>query len=138
MQRDPHILVGTSDGGAHLDRDDGAEASSYFLRWWVREWGAFSLEEGVRQLTSVPAAACGLTGRGTLEPGGAADIAIFDPSTIGPGEKYVAHDFPNGAARWVSRPVGVHATIVNGVPVVVDGELDTDGRPGQIVRRGRR
>ncbi|MEY2570727.1 MAG: N-acyl-D-amino-acid deacylase, partial [Acidimicrobiaceae bacterium] len=47
-QADPHMLIGTSDGGAHLDRDDGAEASSYFLRYWVREWGGFTLEEGVR------------------------------------------------------------------------------------------
>ena len=37
-QADPHMIVGTSDGGAHLDRDDGAEAHSYFLQHWVREW----------------------------------------------------------------------------------------------------
>ncbi len=137
-QADPHMVIGTSDGGAHLDRDDGAEASSYFLRYWVREWGGFTLEEGVRQLTAIPAALCGFIDRGLLLPGYAADIMIFDPDTIGPAYKAFVHDFPNGAGRWVSRPDGVYATIVNGVPIVLDGELQTDAsRPGVVVRPNR-
>ena len=63
-QADPHMVVGTSDGGAHLDRDDGAEAHSYFLQHWVREWQGFTLEEGVRQITAIPAALCGIIDRG--------------------------------------------------------------------------
>ena len=110
------MIVGTSDGGAHLDRDDGAEAHTWFLQHWVREWGGFTLEEGVRQITAIPAALCGFTDRGLLLVGYAADIMIFDPDTVGPDQKYLAHDFPNGAARWTSKPQGVHATIVNGVP----------------------
>jgi N-acyl-D-amino-acid deacylase len=133
-QDDPHMVVGTSDGGAHLDRDDGAEASSYFLRYWVREWAGFTIEEGVRQITAIPAALCGLTDRGVLLPGYAADIMIFDPDTISPAHKEFVHDFPNGAGRWASKPDGVHATIVNGVPIVIDGELQTDaGLPGQVL-----
>ena len=39
-----------------------------------------------------------------------------------------------GAARWTSRPKGVQATIVNGVPIVLDGELQADaGLPGQVL-----
>jgi N-acyl-D-aspartate/D-glutamate deacylase len=134
-QADPHMIIGTSDGGAHLDRDDGAEASSYFLRYWVREWKGFTLEEGVRQLTAIPAALCGFIDRGLLLPGYAADIMIFDPQTISPSYKAFVHDFPNGAGRWVSKPEGVHATIVNGVPIVLDGELQPDaGLPGQVVK----
>lgn len=134
-QADPHLLVGTSDGGAHLDRDDGAEAHTWFLQHWVREWGGFTLEEGVRQITAIPAALCGLTDRGLLLVGCAADIMIFDPDTVGPDRKWLAHDFPNGAARWTSRPKGVKATIVNGVPIVLDGELQPDaGLPGQVLR----
>ncbi|MEX2293276.1 MAG: amidohydrolase family protein [Acidimicrobiales bacterium] len=133
-QEDPHMIVGTSDGGAHLDRDDGAEAHSWFLQHWVREWKGFTLEEGVRQITAIPAALCGFTDRGVLLVGNAADIMIFDPDTIGPDQKVLAHDFPNGAPRWTSKPRGMRATIVNGVPIVIDGELQADaGLPGQVL-----
>ena len=138
-QDDPHMIVGTSDGGAHLDRDDGAEAHTWFLRYWVREWQGMTLEEGIRQITAIPAALCGITDRGLVLPGYAADLFIFDPDTVGPGQKEFVHDFPNGAGRWTSRPVGVEATIVNGVPIVVDGELQTDaGLPGQVLKPGVR
>jgi N-acyl-D-aspartate/D-glutamate deacylase len=134
-QADPHMLVGTSDGGAHLDRDDGAEAHSYFLQHWVREWEGFTLEEGVRQITAIPAALCGFIDRGLLLPGYAADIYVFDPDTIGPAHKEFVHDFPNNAGRWTSKPQGAHATIVNGVPIVIDGELQADaGLPGEVLR----
>jgi N-acyl-D-amino-acid deacylase len=133
-QDDPHMIVGTSDGGAHLDRDDGAEAHTWFLEHWVREWKGFTLEEGVRQITAIPAALCGFTDRGLLLVGYAADLMIFDPDTVGPDQKWLAHDFPNGAARWTSRPKGVHATIVNGVPIVLDGELQPGaGLPGHVL-----
>jgi N-acyl-D-aspartate/D-glutamate deacylase len=131
----PHMILGTSDGGAHLGRDDGAEFSSYFLRYWVREWGLWELEEAIRQMTQQPAALIGLSDRGMLLPGYAADIMIFDPDEIGPGRKEFVHDFPNGEGRWSSRPEGVYATIVNGVPIVLDGELvEGCGYPGQVVR----
>ena len=133
----PHMIIGTSDGGAHLGRDDGSEWSSYFFRYWVREWGAWELEEAVRQMTQQPAALLGLTDRGMLIPGYAADIMIFDPDEIGPGSKEFVNDFPNGEGRWCSKPEGVYATIVNGVPIVLDGDLVPDcGLPGQIVRPG--
>ena len=129
------MIIGTSDGGAHLDRDDGAECSSYFLRYWVREWGAWTLEEGIRQLTQWPAALCGFSDRGMVRPGFAADLMVFDPDTIGPAEKEIVHDFPNGEARYVSKPEGMHATIVNGIPIVLDGDLVGDGAlPGQVLR----
>jgi len=134
-QLDPHMIVGTSDGGAHLDRDDGAESSSYFLRHWVREWGAWTLEEGVRQLTQWPAALCGFSDRGMVRPHFAADLMVFDPDEISPDYKEFVRDFPNGEGRYVSKPRGVHATIVNGVPIVLDGELVPDaGHPGQVLR----
>ena len=134
-QLDPHMIVGTSDGGAHLDRDDGSEFSSYFLRYWVREWGAWTLEEGVRQLTQWPAALLGFADRGMVRPFYAADLMVFDPDSVGPDRKEFVHDLPNGEGRFVSRPTGVHGTIVNGVPIVEDGELVQDaGLPGQVLR----
>jgi len=135
----PQMLIGTSDGGAHLGRDDGAEFSSYFLRYWVREWGRFELETAIRDLTAIPAAVLGLTDRGLLLPGLAADIVIFDPETVGPDVKAIGEDRIPGQRRWASRPKGIVATIVNGVPIVLDGQIADEGaRPGQVLRPGLR
>jgi N-acyl-D-aspartate/D-glutamate deacylase len=135
-QRDPRMLVGTSDGGAHLARDDGADWSSWFLRNWVLDREVWSLEEGIRQISAIPAALLGFADRGTLEPGKWADIMLFDPDRIGSGRKEFVHDFPGGAGRFKAYAVGVAATIVNGVAVVLDGE-PTGARPGQVARPGR-
>jgi len=129
----PSMLMGVSDGGAHLDRDDGADWSSFFLRFWVQERGAFTLEEGVRQLTQVPAALAGFAARGALLPGYAADVMLFDPARVGPGTKRIVHDLPGGEGRFVARPQGFVATLVNGVPIVEDGKL-TGALPGQVLR----
>ena len=132
----PSMLMGISDGGAHLDRDDGADWSSHFLRFWVLDRGEWTLEEGIRQLTQVPAALAGLQGRGAILPGMAADLMIFDPAEVGPGTKRVEADLPGGHARFCARPLGFKATLVAGEPIVVDGKL-TDALPGRVLRPGR-
>lgn len=129
----PSMLMGISDGGAHLDRDDGSDWSSYYLRNWVIDQGEWTLEEGIRQLTQVPAAMAGFIDRGMLLPGYAADLMIFDPTTVGPGTKRRVADFPNGQERFSARPRGFVATIVNGEPIVQDGEL-TSALPGHVLR----
>jgi len=131
----PAMLMGVSDGGAHLDRDDGADWSSYFLRFWVLDRKLWTLEEGIRQLTQVPAAMAGLGDRGALLPGFAADVMVFDPETVGPGTKRMVHDLPGGEGRFSARPRGFAATIVNGEPIVLDGKL-CDALPGQLLRPG--
>jgi N-acyl-D-amino-acid deacylase len=131
-QRDPRMVVGTSDGGAHIARDDGADWSSYFLRSWVLDRKVWTLEEGIRQITQVPAALAGLSDRGTITPGLAADIMVFDPDLIGPLRKEFVHDLPGGVGRFKALGQGVVATIVNGQPIVVHDEL-TGRAPGIVV-----
>ncbi|MCB2074934.1 MAG: amidohydrolase family protein [Novosphingobium sp.] len=131
-QVDPRIIIGTSDGGAHLAKDDQADWSSYFLGTWVREKKIWSLEEGVRQITQIPAALLGFSDRGTLRVGGWADIMIFDEDEIGPLRKEFVRDLPGGVGRYKAYGKGVHATIVNGEPIVLEGEL-TGRMPGVIV-----
>ena len=135
-QRHPAMIIGVSDGGAHLDRDDGADWSTAFLSFWVRERRLWSLEEGIRQMTQVPAALLGFEGRGMLLPGYAADAFIFDPDTIGLESKKQIRDFPGGEARYSARPRGIYWTIVNGTPVVRDGQVLTGNLPGHVVRPG--
>jgi N-acyl-D-aspartate/D-glutamate deacylase len=135
-QRDPRMIIGTSDGGAHLARDDGADWSSWFLRHWVLDRGVWSLEEGIRRITQLPASLLGFADRGTIEPGKQADLFIFDPDRIDAGRKEFVRDLPGGAGRFKAGAVGVKATIVNGVPIIVDGR-PTGATPGHVVRPTR-
>jgi N-acyl-D-amino-acid deacylase len=69
-----------------------------------------------------------------LREGLAADIAIFDPSTIGSsnrGEK--RFDLPGGGKRMVMPSRGVEHTIVNGEVIYADGSLQTSGA-GTVLR----
>ena len=132
-QHHPNMILGISDGGAHLDRDDGSEWSSYFLRRWVLDEKLWSLEEGIRQITQIPAALCGIPDRGSIQPGYWGDLMIFDAERIGPGTKTVVADMPGGEQRFSARPVGMVATIVNGVPIVENGEV-TGALPGRVTR----
>jgi N-acyl-D-amino-acid deacylase len=132
-QLDARMIIGVSDGGAHLARDDGADWSSYFLRSWVLDRKVWTLEDGIRQITQVPAALLGLTDRGVIAPGAQADLFVFDPDTIGPWKKEFVHDLPGGVGRFKAWGRGVRATIVNGEPIVVEGVL-TGRLPGQVLR----
>ena len=83
-------------------------------------------------LQTVPASLLGFTDRGTIHAGGWADIMIFDPETIGPWKKEFVHDLPGGVGRFKAWGKGVKATIVNGQPIVLDGQL-TGRLPGAFV-----
>jgi N-acyl-D-amino-acid deacylase len=132
-QLDSRMIIGISDGGAHLARDDGADWSSYFLRSWVLDRGVWSLEDGIRQITQVPASLVGLVDRGAIGVGKWADMMVFDPATIGPWKKDFVRDLPGGVGRFKAWGQGVKATIVNGQPIVLDGQL-TGRLPGHVVR----
>ena len=128
------IFIGLGDGGAHVDMLCDSGYPTYMLGTWVREHQALTLEEAVRRLTSDPADFYGIRDRGRLQVGLAADIAIFDPQTVGStnrGER--RYDLPGGAKRIVMPSRGVRYTIVNGECVFADGSL-TDARPGQVLR----
>ena len=133
VQLHPQMIVGVSDGGAHLDFDDGAEWSTQFLATWWRKERIWRLEEAIRRLTAVPAAILGLTDRGLLQTGRAADIFIFDPERLALGPRRKELDKVTGTPRFRSSVIGVRATIVNGVIVVDDG-VPTGATPGVVVK----
>lgn len=132
--KSPATLVGISDGGAHLQTFAGGDYTSYFLAHWVREKGAFTLEEGVAALSSRVAGFLGLTDRGTIEVGKAADLVVFDPDTVQPLALQTLDDIPGGGTRMTKNAQGIPWVVVNGVPVVADGE-PTDARPGAVLGR---
>jgi N-acyl-D-amino-acid deacylase len=130
----PDILLGLGDGGAHVDMLCDSGYPTFLLGTWVREHQALSLEQAVRRLTSDPADFYGIKDRGRLAPGLAADIAIFDPLTVGSGNRGERrYDLPGGAKRMVMPSRGVRYTIVNGQCVFADGSM-TEAKPGQVLR----
>jgi N-acyl-D-aspartate/D-glutamate deacylase len=130
--KSPASIVGISDGGAHLQTFSGADYPTYFLKHWVEEKKAFTLEEGVAALTSRVADFCGITDRGTLEVGKAADMIIFDPATIGPGPLETL-DFPKGGIRLRKQSKGIASVIVNGAPII-ENDKETGATPGVMLR----
>ena len=106
----------------------------------MRDKGVLSLEEGVRQLTSQAADVFGITDRGRLAPGLAADVTVFDPETVGCTPLRRVRDLPAGADRLVSEANGVRAVVVNGMVMREEGRdvVDADGPlPGRMLRGGR-
>ena len=134
-QRNVHMIVGTGDGGAHADRDDGAEWSTYYLRSWLLDRKLFTLEEGVRRITHLPAAVCGIERRGLIARGYHADVMMFDPTRIGLGKKALVADMPGGEERWQVGAEGIVRVIVNGRTIVENNQL-TGVRPGRVLRIG--
>ena len=130
---DPHVLVGLSDGGAHVSRRCDSHFSTFLLSYWVRERGAMSLEEAVRKLTFMSATAFGMHDRGLIRPGLAADLTVFDPDTIAPGGLDQVADYPAGAVRMRRMCEGLDCTIVNGEVLIERGE-HTGAYPGQVIR----
>ena len=134
LLNDPSILIGLGDGGAHVDMLCDCGYPTYLLGTWVRERGVLSIEQAVRRLTSDPADFFGISDRGRLEPGLAADIVIFDPDTIGSGNRGERrYDLPGGGKRMVMPSQGVQYTLVNGDVVYADGQI-VGGCSGQILR----
>ena len=127
-------VVALSDAGAHLIFMCDAGFGLHFLRHWVRETGTFTLEEGVRRLTSDPAAKYRIPDRGTIAAGAWADLLLFDPSTVGMSALERRKDLPGGGARMIRQPQGVHGVWVNGIQIH-DGRdyLPLDAGPGQVL-----
>ena len=131
---DPRVLIALGDAGAHVDMLCDAGYPTYLLGTWVRERQIMSLEQAIPRLTAQPADLLGIKGRGRLAIGNAADIAIFDPGTVGSasrGER--RHDLPGGAKRMVMPSRGVEYTIVNGMVVYAGGRA-TGATPGTVLR----
>ncbi len=129
----PHVMPGLSDGGAHVIRRCQSHYTTHMLAYWVREVGAMTLEEAVRKLTFMPASVFGLTDRGLIRPGLAADLVVFDPDTVAPTEMDEVADYPAGAVRKRRLSQGVEYTIVNGEVLIEEGE-HTGSYPGRVVR----
>jgi N-acyl-D-aspartate/D-glutamate deacylase len=135
LWRDPRIMLGGSDAGAHLDRMCGAPYPTMFLADCIRGRRLVPMEEAVRLMTSVPADLFGLVDRGRIVEGAIADLMVFDPDTVGAGPVRMTNDLPGDNKRLVADAIGMRHVFVAGVETVTDGSA-TEARPGTLIRSG--
>ena len=126
-----HPLATLGSDGSALPLDIGADAPhprSYgaharLLGHYAVRQGLLPVEVAVGKMTSAPARRIGLSDRGELAPGMAADVVVLDAETVRDRATF---------ERPAQPPIGVHHVIVNGVRAVVDGQ-STGARAGQLL-----
>ncbi|MDA0791979.1 MAG: amidohydrolase family protein [Proteobacteria bacterium] len=128
----PLCHFGASDAGAHITQFCGTGDTTYMLQHYVRESGRIPLERAVYRMTGEVAEDWGLTDRGTLVEGRAADVVIFDLDKVAITKNEFVDDFPGEARRYMRRATGYEQVIVNG-EVVYDAAGYKTARPGKIV-----
>jgi dihydroorotase/N-acyl-D-amino-acid deacylase len=94
------------------------------LGGFVREQHILTLEDAVRKMTGAVAQRLSIRDRGELREGLAADIMVFDPTTIVDRATY---------ERPHQLSVGMRYVFVNGVAVVDDARV-TGAKPGVVLR----
>jgi N-acyl-D-amino-acid deacylase len=131
----PYSIPGISDGGAHTKFFCGGRYPTEFLASFTRDQNMLSLEDAHWKLSTWPAMCAGMTGRGMLREGYAADIVIYDYDRLAIEPKEVAYDLPGGEWRRVQRARGYRYIMVNGEVTFIDGQ-PTAAMPGLLLRNG--
>jgi N-acyl-D-amino-acid deacylase len=96
-----------------------------FLGQYVRDENVTTLQDAVRRLAQLPADNLKLDNRGALKKGYFADVVVFDPAKI---QDHATFEKPH------QYSTGVVHVLVNGTPVIKDGE-HTGATPGRVVPR---
>ena len=120
-----------SDAGTYSDISKKFRTHPRAFGSFIRVLGKFSrdenlisLEEGIRRLSALPASNLKLKNRGMLKQDYFADIVIFDPDEVGDRATF---DEP------LQFAVGMNHVLVNGIPVLLDGE-HTNKFSGRFVK----
>jgi N-acyl-D-amino-acid deacylase len=122
------VHTGSSDGVLAGEKIHPRAWGSFarYLGHYSRELGLLSIEECVAHLSGRPAAVLGLTDRGRVLEGHAADLVLFDPQTV---DAKATFDNPRRQAA------GIPYVLVNGQVAVEDGSR-TEARAGRALRGG--
>ena len=133
---DPHVMIGGSDAGAHLDRMCGSTYPTKWIGDCLRGRQLTTMERAIEMMTDEPARLFGIRDRGRIAEGHHADLWMFDPETIDASMVRLVEDLPGDSPRLVADAVGVDLVMVNGTPIVRDG-TSTGAVPGTLLRSGR-
>jgi len=126
------VAVNTDFGGVAPDGPFGTQSAhpraygtfARILGHYSRDLKLFPLEFAVRKMTALAAQRVGLSDRGLLKAGMAADITVFDPASVADKATF---EQPHQAS------VGFAYVFVNGQKVLDHGKL-TAARPGRGLR----
>jgi len=127
IMRESFTMVGSDSGVRQIDESvphpRGYGNNARILGRYVRELKIISLEDAIRKMTSLPAQTFGFRDRGMVREGFAADLVIFDETTIADQATFVnPHQFPTG----------IDYVMVNGAVVFSAGNM-TSVLPGVAV-----
>lgn len=131
--RDDRTMWGGDDGGAHLDQLEGYCHGTQFLMYAVREYDFCTIEEAVHEFTQAIANYVGLKDRGTIAIGMHADLNVIDLDRLETKPVELRADFPAGGERLYTDAEGFDYVIVNGKPIIANGEY-TGAKPGTVLR----
>ena len=129
----PNVMIGASDGGAHILSFSTYGDTGYLFSRFVRQCNALGLEQAVKKITSDTASLWGMHNRGFVKSGYAADITIFDDENIGRGPEYYVQDVPGDGYRYVRDAVGVDTVIIGGAVAYNSKSGYTEARKGQVI-----
>ena len=91
---------------------------------YSRDLGLLTLSQAIHKMTGLAATALGLTNRGVVREGYAADLVVFDHNQI---IDRATFDEPH------TFPSGIKTVIVNGIIVISEGH-HTEALPGKLLR----
>jgi N-acyl-D-aspartate/D-glutamate deacylase len=118
---EPGCVLGLSDAGAHVSQICDAFMPVDYLARWVRDRSLATVQAGVRRLTGELSDLIGLSTRGYLRPGYAADVVVLEWDDLDPGPVRRVRDLPAGGDRLVAdAPKGIRHVLVNGNPIRTD------------------
>ncbi len=128
----PYTMIGSDSSARSFDgitakgrpHPRGFGSFPRILGRYAKENDVLSLEEAVYKMTGMPAEIFNIKHRGFIKKGYFADITVFDPDRI-----YDRSSFNDP----FQRPEGIHFVIINGIPVVWEGEI-TGIMPGRVLK----
>jgi len=108
-----------TDGPTHKGHPHPRGLGSFprVLGRYVRERKALTLADAIHKMSAFPASRIGLADRGRLAPEMAADVVVFDPSTV---DDKATYENP------FQYPVGIKAVVVNGVVALRENQRSTE------------
>ena len=122
------LTIVASDGGTGHPR--GAGTFARILGRYVREQGALVLMDALARMTILPTLRLeefvpAMKTKGRIRIGSDADITIFDPETVIDRATYLEGSLTSDGIEYV---------LVNGIPVVYEGEIAEGVRPGKAIK----